>query len=117
MTDKRADAVTDYGGPRIFLVREQRVMLDEDLAALYRLEIGTLEQAVERNIESFSEKFAFRLSPEEFDVLKPQFTNPDRPSPLVFTGQGLGLLSSFLLEEIEAGEHGESCAPTCACRS
>lgn len=116
MTDKQTIAATAGGGPRILFVRGQKVMLDEDLAALYQLEIEALRLAVERNIECFTEDFAFQLNPDELISLKSQFANSGRDAPYVFTGQGLALLSSVLFDELESHDDQESCAPTCSCR-
>lgn len=116
MTDKQTIAVTEGGGPRIFFIRGQRVMLDEDLAALYQLEIDALNLSVARNIGSFTEDFAFQLNPDEFAGLRSQVVNSDREAPYVFTGQGLALLSSILFDEQESQDEHE-CAPTCSCRN
>lgn len=116
MTDKQPIAAMEGGGPRIFLVRGQKVMLDEDLAALYKIETKALNLAVERNIECFPEDCMFQLHPDEFTDLKSRFALSDREAPYVFTGQGLALLSSVLLDEQENKANQESCAPTCSCR-
>ena len=44
---------------KIFRIREQKVMLDRDLAALYGVETRTLNQAVKRNIKRFPKNFCF----------------------------------------------------------
>lgn len=116
MTDKQTIAATAGGGPGIFLVRGLKVMLDEDLAALHQLDVEALNLAVARNIECFTEDFAFQLNPDELASLKPQFANPDREATYVFTGQGLALLSSILIDQRENHEKQQSCAPTCRCR-
>src|SRR5262245_18816226 len=51
---------------QIYIVRGQRVMLDADLAAIYRVTTAALNQAVRRNIQRFPSEFAFRLTPQEF---------------------------------------------------
>ena len=51
---------------RILALREQRVMLDADLAQLYGVETRVLVQAVKRNLARFPEDFMFQLSAEEF---------------------------------------------------
>jgi hypothetical protein len=56
----------------IFIIRGQKVMLDQDLAWLYGVKIRILNQAVKRNIERFPEDFMFQLCKEEFDILKSQ---------------------------------------------
>jgi len=46
-------------GSRIVLLREQRAMLDSDLAELYRVETRVLVQAVKRNLDRFPSDFMF----------------------------------------------------------
>lgn len=58
---------------RIFLIRGQKVMLDCDLAELYGVKTERLIQQVHRNPARFPEKFAFRLTQEEFSILTLQF--------------------------------------------
>ena len=57
---------------RILALREQRVMLDADLAQLYGVETRVLVQAVKRNLARFPEDFMFQLSAEEFAALRSQ---------------------------------------------
>lgn len=56
----------------IVLLRDQRVMLDSDLAVLYGVETKVLVQAVKRNIERFPADFMFQLSKEEWVALRSQ---------------------------------------------
>ncbi len=56
----------------IHVIREQKVMLDADLAALYQVGTKVLIQAVKRNHERFPEDFMFQLTREEFDNLRSQ---------------------------------------------
>lgn len=58
---------------RIFIIREQKVMLDRDLAELYGIEVKALNQAVKRNKERFPEDFCFQLSSSELADFKSQF--------------------------------------------
>ena len=51
---------------RILTIRDQRVLLDADLARLYGVETRALNQAVKRNLNRFPEEFAFQLTDEEF---------------------------------------------------
>jgi hypothetical protein len=51
----------------IHVIRGQKVMVDADLADLYGVPTGALNQAVRRNTERFPADFAFRLSKEEFE--------------------------------------------------
>ena len=59
--------------PLIRIIRGQHVMLDRDLAVLYRVETRVLNQAVKRNLERFPEDFMFQLTKEEFEIWKSQF--------------------------------------------
>lgn len=53
----------------IYEIRQQRVMLDSDLAKLYGVETGRLNEAVKRNISRFPENFMFQLTPDEYETL------------------------------------------------
>ena len=57
---------------KIDLLREQKVMLDSDLAELYGVETRVLNQHVERNEKRFPEDFMFQLTEEEWENLKSQ---------------------------------------------
>jgi len=87
---------------KIFLIRDQKVMLDRDLAELYGVETKRLKEAVKRNLFRFPEDFMFELTKEEFDNWRTQFatSNSDRMglrySPMVFTEHGVLMLSSVL---------------------
>ncbi|MCB0766099.1 MAG: ORF6N domain-containing protein [Flavobacteriales bacterium] len=85
---------------RIHTVRGQKVMLDSDLAELYQVETRALNQAVKRNSRRFPEDFMFALTAEEWENLKSQHVTSSwggrRKLPLVFTEQGVAMLSSVL---------------------
>nr|WP_319393907.1 ORF6N domain-containing protein [uncultured Desulfobacter sp.] len=85
---------------KIYLLRGTKVMLDRDLASLYRVETKYLKQSVRRNMNRFPDDFMFELSKEEFEDLKSQISKSDkrslRYSPMVFTEQGVAMLSSIL---------------------
>lgn len=55
---------------RIYEIRGERVMLDRDLASLYKIETRVLNQAVKRNIKRFPADFMFRLTKAEFESIK-----------------------------------------------
>ncbi|MFZ4715782.1 MAG: ORF6N domain-containing protein [Bacteriovoracaceae bacterium] len=86
----------------IYVIRDQKVMLDSDLAELYGVETKALNQAVKRNIKRFPEDFMFRLSENEYDNLKSQIVTSSenwggkRKQPLVFTENGVAMLSGIL---------------------
>ena len=88
---------------RILALREQRVMLDADLAQLYGVETRVLVQAVKRNLARFPEDFMFQLSTEEWAALRSQsvISNTEgrggrRTAPYAFTEQGVAMLSTVL---------------------
>jgi len=56
----------------IYVIRDQKVMLDKDLAELYEVEMKVLNQAVKRNISRFPSDFMFQLTNEEVDSLRSQ---------------------------------------------
>ena len=58
---------------KIYFIREQKVMLDMDLAELYEVETKVLVQAVKRNMDRFPEDFMFQLNIQEFRHLRSQF--------------------------------------------
>lgn len=87
---------------RIFLVRGQKVMLDADLAALYRVPTKSLNLAVKRNADRFPEDFMFQLTDDELAGLRFHFETSKRGRggrrylPHAFTEQGVAMLSSVL---------------------
>lgn len=87
----------------IYIIREQKVMLDSDLAALYEVETRTLNQAVKRNIKRFPSHYMFQLTDEEWQNLRSQiviFSKDIRKfRPYAFTEQGIAMLSSVLKSE------------------
>src|SRR5688572_357834 len=94
---------TSYLERRIYLVRGQKVMLDEDLAALYGVPTKRLNEQVRRNQRRFPKDFMFRLTPIESRSLRSQIATLEtgrgrhrKYLPLVFTEQGVAMLSSVL---------------------
>ena len=90
----------DIISSKIYLIRNQKVMLDKDLAELYVVETKQLKRQVRRNMERFPEDFMFELSQQEFDNLRSQFGTSNwggtRYVPMAFTEQGVAMLSSVL---------------------
>ena len=86
----------------IQVLRGQRVLLDSDLAQLYGVTTGALNQAVRRNRERFPADFAFQLTRQEFTNLISQTVISSggyggrRQLPWVFTEHGVAMLSSVL---------------------
>ena len=58
---------------KIYIIRDQKVMLDRDLPELYGVETKYLKRQVKRNIDRFPEDFMFELSTDEFENLRCQF--------------------------------------------
>lgn len=79
----------------IYVVRDEQVMLDSDLAKLYDVETKVLNQAVKRNIQRFPPDFMFQLTNEE--CLRSQFVTSNkgrggaRYLPYAFTENGVAL--------------------------
>ena len=88
---------------KIYFFRNQKVMLDRDLALLYGVETKRLNEQVKRNLSRFPEDFMFQLSEIEFQNLKSQFATSSwggiRKLPYVFTEHGVLMLSSILNSE------------------
>ena len=94
-----ADAIRS----RILTIRGVQVMLDRDLAELYGVPTGALNQAVKRNLNRFPERFMFQLAKDEASDLKSQIVisswGGSRSYPYAFTEQGIAMLSSVLRSE------------------
>lgn len=90
----------------IHLIRGQRVMLDADLAALYGVSTGRLNEQVKRNRNRFPADFMFRLTAEEAAHLKSQFATSSggwggrRKLPNVFTEHGAVMLANVLRSRV-----------------
>jgi hypothetical protein len=87
----------------VLRIRGQNVMLDSDLAALYGVDVKTLNQAVKRNRERFPEDFMFQLTRDEAGSLRSQIVTLDtgrgrhrKYLPKAFTEEGVAMLSSVL---------------------
>ena len=85
---------------KIYFIRNQKVMLDRDLALLYGIENKRLNEQVKRNISRFPEDFMFQLNQIEFQNLKSQIATSSwggsRKLPFAFTEHGVLMLSSVL---------------------
>ncbi|WP_407441941.1 ORF6N domain-containing protein, partial [Fibrobacter sp.] len=90
---------------RILTIRGVQVMLDRDLAELYDVPTGALNQAVKRNAKRFPERFVFQLSEREFANWKSQIviSNSERMGlrkrPYAFTEHGITMLAALLKSE------------------
>jgi hypothetical protein len=100
-TMKGTIALSDrYIFNKIHFIRGQKVMLDSDLAELFGVKTKVFNQAVLRNLKRFPIDFMFRLDQKEFESLRSQFVTSNRGGrrspPLVFTEQGVAMLSGVL---------------------
>jgi phage regulator Rha-like protein len=109
----------------IYFARGQKVMLDYDLAALYQVETRRLNEQVKRNISRFPEDFMFRLTKQEWNLMRSHFATPSQQTagkqndpvissqiaiasqskrntavtPYAFTEHGVTMLASVLKSE------------------
>jgi hypothetical protein len=88
---------------KIYFFRGTRVMLDSDLAQLYRVTTKNLNKAVKRNADRFPADFMFQLKPKETENLRFQAGTSSlavhggrRYRPYAFTEHGVAMLSSVL---------------------
>jgi hypothetical protein len=91
----------------IYEVRGQRVMLDNDLAEMYEVEVAQLKRQVRRNIDRFPQDFMFELTPEEVaslrcqnGILKKGRGQHSKYAPFAFTEEGVAMLSGLLRSKI-----------------
>jgi len=86
---------------KIFDIRGQKVMMDKDLAEVYKVETRILKQAVRRNRDHFPKDFMFQLTRKEVESMVSQNVIPSKgifggALPFAFTEQGVAMLSSVL---------------------
>jgi hypothetical protein len=90
MADKKLIASVEQIESRIFLIRGQKVMLDQDLAELYGVETKRFNEQVRRNSERFPEDFMFQLTAEEFANLRSQFDTSSLRSQIATSNNPVG---------------------------
>lgn len=88
----------------IYEVNGIQVMLDSDLAKLYNVQTKRINEAVKNNPLKFPEKFCFKITDFEVDVLKSKISTSksrggSRKGHRVFTEQGVAMLSTILKSE------------------
>ena len=92
---------------KIYEIRGQKVMLDFDLAEMYKIETKNLKRTVKRNMNRFPEDFMFQLTKEEANLLINNIRCQNgtleiswfRYQPYAFTEQGVAMLSGLLNSE------------------
>jgi phage regulator Rha-like protein len=86
----------------IYEIRGHKVMLDRDLAEIYGVEVKRLNESVKRNIERFPSDFMFKLTKNEWNILRSQFATANKDVskvrfiPYAFTEHGVLMLSNVL---------------------
>lgn len=93
---------------KIYFIRNQKVMLDRDLAELYGVETKRLKEQVKRNIQRFPERFMFELTKQENEILRSHFATlrhgeHSKYLPYAFTEHGVLMLSNVLKSEQAIG--------------
>lgn len=102
---KQADLIPiENISSKIYFIRNEKVLIDSDLAELYGVETKALKRAIRRNKDRFPNDFMFTLSRDEYNSLRSQFGTLKRGQhskylPYAFTEQGVAMLSSVLNSE------------------
>jgi len=89
----------------IFLIRNQQVVLDSDLANIFGVETRSLLQALKRNTDRFPSEFSFQLTNKEYSDLRSQFVISSlhggrRYNPYVFTEHGVVMMANLLNSKV-----------------
>ena len=104
--------ITDAIRSKVYILRGQQVMLDQDLAEIYGYQVKNLNQQVKRNLTRFPEDFMFQLTKEEVELVKSQFVTSRninyfegqeggrRKLSYAFTEQGIYMLATVLRGEL-----------------
>lgn len=112
MEENREVVKLDNISKRVYFIRGQQVMLDQDLAEIYGYEVKRLNEQVKRNAKRFPADFMFQLEKEEIpqQVLKSQFATLNEKGdkrgknikklPYAFTEQGIYMLATVLRGEL-----------------
>jgi len=92
----------------VFTIRNQRVMLDRDLAVIFDTETRKINQQVKRNLGRFGEGYSFKLNTEEFQSLRKILRSQNvisnwggvRYPPTAFTEKGIYMLATVLRSDV-----------------
>ena len=81
-------------------LKEQKVIVDKDIAEIYGVETKRINEAVKNNIDKFPSDYYFRVSTDQFNILRSKFSTTKfakaRTAPSVFTEKGLYMLATIL---------------------
>ena len=88
----------------IVVVRGQQVLIDRDIAMLYKVETKVLNQKVKRNVARFPERFRFQLTKQEMKELVAKYDRfknlkHSTSAPYAFTEQGISMLSAVVTSQ------------------
>lgn len=102
---KKTEVAEEHIINKIYMVREQKVMIDRDLAEIYGVETKRLKEAIRRNINRFPPDFMFEMNVKEFENWRTQIASSKedrqglRYAPFCFTEQGVTMASCILNSE------------------
>lgn len=105
MTEKKEEILPDEVLlNKIYFLREEKVMLDKDLAILYGVKPIQLRQQVKRNAIRFPDHFMFQLNKAEIEIMVSQNVIPSMKHlgghlPYAFTEHGVLMLANVLKSE------------------
>jgi len=89
---------------RILMIRGQKVMLDEDLAAVYGVTTKRLNEQIKRNLDRFPQDFIFQLTQEEMSLVRSQIATASKRNfrylPYAFTEHGAVMVATILNSSI-----------------
>jgi len=84
----------------IIEIRDEKVLLDADVAVIYGVETKRINEAVKNNPDKFPQEYIFELSEAEFSVLRSKFSTAKfamtRVAPKAFTEKGLYMIATIL---------------------
>lgn len=100
----KLESLVESMGLKTYTVRGYRVMLDSDVAEVFRIKVSRLNKAVGRNFKKFPDDFVFRLTTAEWNSLKPCVVLKEGKGhrkylPHVFTWPGFFMASTILKSE------------------
>ena len=103
------DQIVELVQTKIYSIRNQKVMLDRDIAELYGVETKRVNEAVRNNADKFPEDFYFELDVNEQYLLRSKFSTLKKGRgqhrkypPKAFTEQGVYMLATILKSPVAA---------------
>ena len=94
---------------KIINIRNQKVIVDVDVAKLYGVETKRINEAVKNNPDKFPDSYLFELNKKEWDLLKSKFSTSIKGGkvklPTAFTEKGLYMLATILKSQTATEQH------------